>query len=131
MTQVQKICIAITIIYHECSVPLGGGVQSSPRALIISPHMYHDTLIVLNIPQNTQDVPHSTHDIPHGTQNIPHDTEHSHSNENTLYRVLVCHAICFIIWQLSMRKFHHMTVFSEGWVSQKQNLNLKRKHFIN
>ena len=91
----------MTFICHECSVPLeGGGVQSSPSALIISPHMYHDILMVLNISQNTQDIPlntwddpHSTHDISHGTQNIPHDTEHSHSTEHTLYRVFICHLL--------------------------------------
>ena len=64
------------------------------------PQMYHDTPIVLNIPQNTQGVPHGTYDIPngtydipHGTQNIPHDTEHSHSTEHTLYRVFICHLL--------------------------------------
>ena len=77
----------------------GGGVKSSLGHSLYPPHVSWYPM-VLNIPQNTQDIPHSTqdaphstHDISHGTQSIPHDTEHSHSPEDTLYRVFICHLL--------------------------------------
>ena len=117
MTQVQKVCISMTIIYHEYSVPLEG-CSVIPQGTHYIPHMCHDTPMVLNIPKIIKISPIVLRMSPIVLMISPMVLKVSPMILNTP-TLLNTHytgflfVICFDIWKLSIHKFHHMIVFSE------------------